>query len=76
MTNEQIQQVVDAENERLNKIAEAKALARLRDIHETDKAIARLQKQRADLVAEVLAIEFDSVQISELVNAAAAPVTE
>lgn len=72
MTSEQIQQVVNAENERLNEIALAKATTRLRDIHSTTEAIKRYQKQLADLQAEVLAIQFDTVTVADVVGTAPA----
>lgn len=71
MTNEQAQVIVDAENKRLNDIAVAKATARLRDISTINKRIETLQGERAELQAEVVAIEFDTVSLTDVLGESA-----
>jgi hypothetical protein len=68
MTSEQVQQVVNAENERLNKQAEEKALVRIRDIFTINKRIETLEAERAKLQAEINALQFDSVTVADVIG--------
>lgn len=68
MTSEQLQQVVDAENKRLNEIAMEKATARLQDIQSINKSIERLQAQRVTLQKEIADLAFDSVTTADIVG--------
>lgn len=72
MTNEQLQQVVDKENERLNKIALEKATVRLQDIAAINASIARLQTQRAAVQKEIAELKFDSVTVADVIGEGAA----
>ncbi len=68
MTNEQVQKVVDAENERLNKENEAKALHMLRDVRSLTKSIENLSKQRAEIQKQIVELPFDSVTVTDAIN--------
>ena len=68
MTTEQLQKVVDAENKRLNEIAEGKALARLREIRALIDEKNRIDKQILSLQKEVSEIPFDVVTAEDVVN--------
>lgn len=68
MTNEQAQVIVDAENKRLNDIAVAKATVRLRDISTINHRIEALLQERSVLQAEVVAIEFDTVTVEDVLG--------
>lgn len=69
MTPEQLQQVVDAENKRLNEISLAKATARLQDIAAINKQIERLQDQRKAVQKEINDLQFDSVTAADVTGA-------
>lgn len=71
MTNEQLQHVVDAENERLNRIALAKATAELQGIAAINEQIARLNKSRAEAQGRIAALQFDSVTVADVIGTAA-----
>ena len=72
MTPDQVQQIVDAENKRLNEIALEKATARLRDIQSVNKQIDNLRERRAELQKEISNLKFDSVTAADIVGDTAA----
>ena len=68
MTNEQLQKVVDAENERLNKESEARALAKIRQLRALTESRDNLNERIDEVQKEIVALPFDSVTLEDVVN--------
>lgn len=68
MTNEQLQKVVDAENERLNKQSEATGLGMIRALRSLTTSRDNLNKRIDEVQKAIVELPFDSVTLQDVVN--------